>query len=177
MSDFDLNIALDPREIERLQGMLQLSKEACRRAAKRAVRKAAKWTEGQAARATSNELKLAQRVIRSRLRLYEKGDGLTQKIYLGLNALAAHRLGIPKRQGSGTRVGQHFFEGAFPIARYGGGVYRRQGADRFPLELVKLEISEVGARALRSAAIRAEDRLLTLMRQELNYEFERALQR
>lgn len=173
----NVNTEIPRSELERLIGMFQLSKEACRRAARRAVRKTAKWTEGQAARTMSAQLRIQQKLIRARLRTYSKGEGLDQKIWIGLNSLAARRLGIPKRRGTGTQVGRHFFEGAFPIQKYGGGVYRRTSQRRFPLELAKVEIDEVGALALREAARRADERLMTIMRQELNYEFSKVLKK
>ncbi|CAM5288921.1 phage tail protein [Eoetvoesiella caeni] len=173
----DLSMKIPPGELERLTGMFQLSKEACRRAARRAVRKTAKWTEGQAARSMSAQLRVQQKIIRQRLRTYMKGDGLDQKVWLGLNSLAARRLGVPKRRGSGTQVGRHFFDGAFAIQKYGGGVYRRTGQGRFPLELAKMEIDEAGAAALREAANKAEARLMEIMRQELRYEFSKVLKK
>ncbi|WP_322999963.1 phage tail protein [Castellaniella sp.] len=173
----DLSAGIPRGELERLMGMFQLSKEACRRAARRAVRKTAKWTEGQAARTMSAQLRIQQKIIRQRLRTYTKGSGLDQKVWLGLNSLAARRLGMPKRRSSGTQVGRHFFEGAFPINRYGGGVYRRTGKSRFPLELAKMEIDDVGAAALRAAAIKTEARLMEIMRQELRYEFSKVLKK
>lgn len=165
----DLDLRIDQKELDRLLGMFQLSKEASRRAAQRAVQKTAKWCETNARRSVSKELRLAQKSIRGRLRLY-RNDALEQKVWLGLNALAARRLGIPRRSGKGTRVGRHYFEGAFPIKKYGGGVYRRTGSERFPLELAKLNIDETGLSAMRSAAQQAEARLLEMMRRELNYE-------
>lgn len=166
----DINASLSQADVERLVGMFGLSRDAVRRAARRAVAKAARWTQGQASRAMSAELRIQQRVLRARLRLYRRGEGLEQKVWLGLNAVAAARLGTPKRRAGGTQVGQHFFKDAFPIRRYGGGVYRRLGPDRFPLELAKLEIDEVGAAALREAAQRADERLMQIMQQELRYE-------
>lgn len=165
---------LSAAEIEKVMGAMQLSKEAYRRAARRAVAKTAKWTQTQAARTISSQLRIQQKAFRGRLRLYRQGDGLEQKVWMGLNQMAARRLGIPRRSGSGTRVGRHFFDGAFPIQRYGGGVYRRAGKGRFPLELAKLEIDKAGALAMRAAADRAEARLLEIFRQELLYEFSKA---
>lgn len=162
-------------EIDRLIGMLGLSREACQRAARRAVLKTAKWTQTQAARAMSAELRVQQRVIRARLRLYRRGTGMEQKVWLGLNALAASRLGTARRRPGGTQVGRHFFKDAFPIKRYGGGVYRRTGKDRFPLELARLEIDESGDAALRAAAQQADQRLLEILQQELRYEFSKVL--
>lgn len=172
-----MDVHVGSGEIEKLLGMLHVSKEACRRASKRAVRKVAKWTQATAAKTMSAEMRLQQRIMRARLRMYMRGDGMEQKVWLGLNSLAARRLGVPKRQGTGTKVGAHFFDGAFPIWKFGGGVYRRTTSERFPLELAKLEIDEAGAKALQDASRRAEARLLEILRQELNYEFQKSMGR
>lgn len=173
----DLEARVSAAELERLRAALNLSEEACRRAARRAVRKTAQWTMGATARSMSQTLRIEQKMIRARLRTYLRGEGLEQKVWLGLNRLVARRLGTPTRQGSGTRVGRHFFEGAFPIRRYGYGVYRRTTEDRFPLELAKLEIDQAGERALREAGRRAEQRLLQVMQQEMNYELQKLIGR
>jgi len=91
-----MDVQVGSGEIEKLLGMLHVSKEACRRASKRAVRKVAKWTQATAAKTMSAEMRLQQRIMRARLRMYMRGDGMEQKVWLGLNSLAARRLGVPK---------------------------------------------------------------------------------
>ncbi|MFA5632672.1 MAG: phage tail protein [Porticoccaceae bacterium] len=170
-----IEAAVSRADVESLISMMGLSKEAAQRAARRAVAKTAKWTQSQAARAMSAELRVQQRILRARLRLYKRGDGMEQKIWLGLNAITANRLGTPRKKSGGTQVGRHFFKDAFPIKRYGGGVYRRKGRERFPLELARLGIDAIGALALREAAQRADDRLLEILQQELRYEFSKVM--
>jgi hypothetical protein len=168
-----MRMDIDRKELDLLLGAFQISKQVAKRAAERAVRKAAKWTGGQAAKVTGAELRVQQRFIRQRLRLFRKGDGAEQKIWLGLNAVAVQRLGLARQGPRGVRIGQHFFDKAFIIKKYGGGVYTRPSSDRFPISSVKLEIDEAGERAIRAVAARAEERLLTLLRQELNFELSR----
>lgn len=163
------------KDIERLTKAMGLTENAARTAAKRALLKTAKWTQTRATRALSSEIRIQQKLIRARLRLYRRENGMEQLVWLGLNAFAAKRLGTPRRRGGGTQVGAHFFEGAFPIKRYGGGVYRRTGRERFPLELAKLPIDEEGAAALRQAAQHADDRLLEVMQQEMQYELSKIM--
>lgn len=173
----DLKVELDPRALQRLTDGFALSESAVRGAARRAVAKATKWTQMTASRKISAELRVAQKVMRSRLRTYVKGTGEERKVWLGLNSLAASRLGSPRQTRSGVQVGRHQLPGAFIVRKYGGGVYRRTGAARFPIELVKIPIREEAAQALRAAALDAEARLLVLLRQELNYEFQKLLGR
>ncbi|WP_269497225.1 phage tail protein [Castellaniella sp. S9] len=163
------------KDIDRLIKTLGLTENAARAAAKRALLKTAKWTQTRARRALSNEMRIQQKLLQARLRLYRREGGMEQLVWLGLNAFAAKRLGTPRRRAGGTQVGAHFFEGAFPIKRFGGGVYRRTGRERFPLELAKLPIDEAGAAALRQAAERADERLLEVMRQEMEYELSKII--
>ena len=171
----DLDVRVSPHELQRLLAVYNVTQPACKRAAQRAVNKCAKWVEGQARRAISHELRVAQKVIKGRLRLYIKGDALARKVWLGLNGVAAHKFARVRVNGRGVQVAGRQFDGAFVIRRFGGGVYRRTGQERFPLELIKIPIEDVGDRALRQAAQAAEERLMVLLRQELNYEFQKIL--
>ena len=58
-----------------------------------------------------------------------------------------------------------------------GPVYRRKGKDRMPYEMVKQDWSGQGEAAFRDAAIRAEERLMVVLRQEVNYEIHKAVGR
>lgn len=166
----DLKAALSQSDLQRVLGTLNLSESAVRAASRRAVLKTARWAQTQARRSVSAELKIPQSLIRARLRLYRQGDGLEQKVWLGLNAIGAKSLGTPMRRTGGTQVGRHFFKDAFPIARFGNGVYRRTSRERFPLEMVKLDIDEIGAAAMRDTAQRTDERLMQFLQQELRYE-------
>jgi len=148
----DLKIALSRADIVNVTGALHLSKSAVQAVARRAVRKTARSIQTESSRALSRELRVQQKLIRARLRLYRKGDALAQKVWLGLNAVAVAHLGEPRRVAGGTQVGRHFFKDAFPIARYCNGVYRRTGRERYPLELVKLDIEQTGDAVMRLAA-------------------------
>jgi len=173
----NLHIALSQADIVNVTGALHLSQAAVRAAARRAVQKTARSTQAESSRALSSELRVQQKLIRARLRLYRTGDALTQKVWLGLNAVAAAHLGQPRRAAGGTQVGRHFFKDAFPIARYGNGVYRRVGKGRFPLELVKLDIQQTGDAVMNQAAARAEERLMRFLQQELRFELSKLNQK
>ena len=173
----DLNIGLDPKALERVMQGFAVSESAARAAARRAVAKTARWTQTTASRQISKELRVAQRFMRSRLRTYVKGEGESRKVWLGLNSVAAQRLGTPRKTRDGVQIGRLQLPGAFVIRKFGGGVYQRTSARRFPLELVKVPIREEGGEAMRAAARNAESRMMVLLRQELNYEFQKVLGR
>lgn len=171
----DLDISLTDDELNKLIAPLNMTREAANAAAKRATRKMAKWTELTALRTMSSQMRIEQKLLRKRFRIYAEKNGLEQKLWIGLNAFAAKRLGKPTKSGSGIKVGTHFFDNAFVIKKYGGGVYQRSSADRYPLELSKIEIDAEAAAAIRSALRGAETRMLELMRQELNFEFSKII--
>lgn len=166
----DLKAALSQSDIERIFGALNLAEPAIRTASRRAVLKTARWVQAQTQTTISSELQIEKKLARTRLKLYRKGAGLEQKVWLGLNAIGAKRLGKQERVEGGTQVGQHFFKGAFPIPRFNNGVFRRTGRERFPLETAKLDIEEIGAAALRDIAQRTDERLMHYLQQELRYE-------
>ena len=58
-----------------------------------------------------------------------------------------------------------------------GPVYRRKGKERMPYEMVKFDWSGQGDAAFREAAARAEERLMVVLRQEVNYEIQKAIGR
>ena len=89
-----------------------------------------------------------------------------------MNALAAHRIGRPIQTRTGVQVGQHFFDRAFVVRKW-GGVYYRVGKERFPLTLAKLDIEAESARVMRAAYLRADDYLLQYVKHELEWEMEK----
>jgi len=173
----DLSPGASDAEVMRVVKMLGLATPAIQRAAKRAVRKAAQRVVSRASKGLAGQFRLQRRKIQARLRLYVRESGFEQKVWMGLNDLAARSLGTPKRTARGVQVGPHFFEGAFVIRKFGRGVYRREGPDRFPLLLAKLEIDQAGAQVLRAAIASTNKDLIDLLRQEVNFELSRTLVR
>lgn len=55
-----------------------------------------------------------------------------------------------------------------------GPVYIRVGKERLPYRAVKVEWAERGEAAFREVATRIEERLLVVLRQEVNYEIHKA---
>ena len=101
----------------------------------------------------------------------------TGKVWLGLNAVEADRLGTPRQTRTGITAGRHQFKSAWTMRKRApnGSVYRRTGKARLPYERVKLDWAESGESAFRSVAELAEQRLLTILKQEVNYEIQKAI--
>lgn len=150
---------------------------------RRAVQRATKAGQVEGARVLRHQSNLPIKITKRRVRTYFKGneaDGESKgKVYLGLNSVAAHALGNPRpygtkrlpngrRMSKGIAVGKRRFAGHFQVKRW-GGVYRRTGEDRFPLELAKVEIDEAGAAAAHAASRRARKILMDALRHEYKF--------
>ncbi|WP_281982972.1 hypothetical protein [Azonexus hydrophilus] len=122
-------------------------------------------------------INIGQYVRRYRVRFYFRDEGMSIKTYIGLNPIAVHKLGGAVQTRSGVQVGNMKFPGTFIIRRYGGGVYRRAGLDRFPLVMEKAQVNvtphELGSQLLGFARARFE----AILQQEMNYEFQKGIGR
>jgi hypothetical protein len=165
----NLDVHLDPETLRRTLLLLGNAPQACHRALRRGVAKAAKKLALESGRNVSDALNITRGAMKARLRTYNKGDGVSQKVWLGMNAIAVHRLGKVQQTKAGVQVGSRFFAGAFVIRKY-GGVYRRVGKARFPLELAKLEIEREAFAAMMAAYAQADDYLLKYVAHEIEWE-------
>lgn len=186
-----------------LEHLQKLGPEAMRNAQRRAINKTLIWVRGKAARAISAQEKIALKAVRERLIVYPiQGKGEKGKLWFGLNPLAAKRIGRVSASKSGVSVAGRRFEGAFYRQ-----VYERNGRDilirthskhydparyfpakkspraidpklrnRFPLANAKVEIESARSHFERWLK-EAEARLLVLMRQEVNYELQKMVNR
>lgn len=152
-----------------------------RRMVEAAVRRATRKSQASisakiAAILKEKNINIGQYIRRYRVRFYFREGGMAIKTYIGLNPVAVHLLGGAVQTRSGVQVGSMKFPGAF-ILRRNGGVYRRLGPDRFPLVMEKAPIditaNEIGARLVDFARQRFE----TILKQEINYEFQKGIGR
>jgi len=169
-AELDIAAALAP--------LAYLGKEAMRNAWRRALKKSANWVKGQTAKHVSAEMHIAQKLVRKRLYffLHSADRG---KVWLGLNAIEAHRLGNPRQTKRGVSVGRYSFNNAwiYRSARGSdkdGKVYRRVGKKRMPISAVKLDWADKGEAAFRKAAAEVEARLMVILEQEVKYEILKA---
>lgn len=171
-----LKVEIDINQVLNL--VRDLPPAAMQNAWRRTLRKTANWVKSQTAKAVSKEAKIPQKVLRSRLYFFLRSRD-TGKVWLGLNAIEANRLGRPRQTRKGVTVGRHRFDGAWMMKNVApdGPVYRRTGKDRLPYEQVKYDWEGVGEAAFREAAAKAEERLMVVLRQEVNYEIQKAIGR
>lgn len=169
-----LRVEIDVYEALRI--LRQLSPKAMQNAWRRSLRKTHVWIKGQVAKAVSKNSKIPQKVLRSRIYFFLKSYD-TGKVWLGLNAVEAERLGYPRQTRTGITAGRFRFQSAWVMKRVApdGPVYRRTGKARLPYERVKYDWADAGESAFRSVATLAEQRLLTILKQEVNYEIQKAI--
>jgi len=171
-----LKIELDVRQVtETLQG---LPSSAMQAAWRRTLRKTAAWIKSQTAKEVSGATKIPQKVIKNRLYFFLRSAD-TGKIWLGLNPVEAHRIGTVSKTSKGMRAGRMTFEGAWrqTTRNPDGPLYRRTGKARTPFEAVTVGWSDSGDPAFRRAAKLCEARLMVILKQEVNYEIQRAIGR
>ncbi|AOL04147.1 phage tail protein [Burkholderia contaminans] len=172
----DLKIEIDINEVKTaLQG---LSRAAMQAAWRRTLRKTAQWIKSQTAKEVGGATKIPQKVIRRRIFFFLRSAD-TGKVWLGLNPIEAHRLGNAAKTRKGMRVGRQSFEGAWRQTKLkpGGPIYERVGKERIPYRMVTVQWQQTGDPAFRRAAKACEDRLMTVLRQEVNYELLKAIRR
>lgn len=180
-----------------------LPPSAMQNAWRRTLRKTMTWVRSQVAREVSGATKIPQKVIRERLYFFLR-SAVTGKVWLGLNAIEADRLGATRQTRTGVTAGRFRFPGAWVYrSRYSDGgaerrikirrsdgsietkhyyssdanagkVFRRVGRARTPYERVKFDWSQGGEAVFNRVADRARERLMTILEQEVNYEIQKA---
>ena len=186
-----LKAELDVSRLHDLAGIL--SAHAISEAWRRTLRKTGNWIKTHVARQLAGSSKVPQRVIKQRIYFFLRSQR-EGKVWLGLNPLDARRLGRARQTAKGVTVGRHRFPGAWTM-RYRDplGVYRRTGNYRSVKRLIVTDSKEywvkqrreayeevmvpwdaVAERVFRQVAAQAEQRLLTILEQELRWELRKA---
>ncbi|QDQ29391.1 phage tail protein [Chitinimonas arctica] len=171
-----INVELDTRKVADLFRALPPS--AMQAAWRRTLRKVSTWVKGQVAKTVAKSTNVPQKVLRQRLYFFLRSRDVG-KVWLGLNPLQANRLGTPRQTRRGITAGKHRFAGAWTMAQRAptGPVFQRTGKARYPIAEVKLEWDDPGEAAFRQIAAQVEARLLVVLRQEVNYELQKAIGR
>jgi hypothetical protein len=115
-----------------------------------ALNRAASTMQTATVREAASKLKVAQRVMRSRVRFprYAKAslDKLRSKNYDVIKDVPVIIFGKPTKTKIGARIRGITYPHAFAATLYPGGklgVYRRKGKPRFPVETVKAPIRDI----------------------------------
>ena len=197
-----LTIQPNAADLQGLATFGQLVPKAAVAAQRRAINKTLGWLRTHIARAVGKQERIAIGAVRQRLRAYPvTGNTMRGKLWFGLNAIEASRIGRARQNSSGVSVAGRRYQGAFFKKVYGGDAdiwirtaskhfnaddypetlqgkrssgFSRENDNRFPLAKAKVSLDQ--SRALFDTWIkRADERLMEILKQELNFELQKYL--
>lgn len=180
----------------------QLAPKAAAAAERRAINKTLGWLRTHIARTVGKQERIAIGAVRQRLRAYPVRSGTMRgKLWFGVNAIEASRVGRPRQIRAGVSVAGRRFRGAFFRQVYGsspdiwirtsskhfnstdypGSTQGRRSSgfieesdNRFPLAKAKVSLDRVRPH-FDSWVKRADRRLLEILKQEFNFELQKHL--
>jgi len=202
-----ISLQTSAADLKAFQDFAALVPKAAAAAQRRAINKTLRWLATHIARAVGRQERIAVAAVRQRLRAYPVSGGANSgKLWFGLNAMEASRIGRPRQSRSGVSVAGRRFQGAFFKKVYGnsadvwirtaskhfdandypdsevsgaGGAssgWIAEHGSRFPLAKAKVSLEQ--ARPHFESWIRkADEQLLHVLQQELNFELQKHLRR
>lgn len=200
-----ISLQTSAADLKAFQDFAALVPKAAAAAQRRAINKTLRWLATQIARAVGRQERIAVAAVRQRLRAYPVSGGANSgKLWFGLNAMEASRIGRPRQSRSGVLVAGRRFQGAFFKKVYGnsadvwirtaskhfdandypdsevsgaGGAssgWIAEHGSRFPLAKAKVSLEQ--ARPHFESWIRkADEHLVHVLQQELNFEVQKHL--
>lgn len=197
-----INIQPSAVHSQALREFGQLVPKAAAAAQRRAINKTLGWLRTHIARAVGKQERIAIGAVRQRLRAYPVSGGTMRgKLWFGVNAIEASRTGRARQTRAGVSVAGRRYQGAFFKQVYGSSPdiwirtsskhfnstdypdssqgRRRSGFveesdNRFPLAKAKVSLDQVRPH-FDSWVKRADERLLEILKQELNFELQKYL--
>ncbi len=197
-----LNIQPSAVHSQALREFGQLVPKAAAAAQRRAINKTLGWLRTYIARAVGKQERIAIGAVRQRLRAYPVSGGTMRgKLWFGVNAIEASRIGKARQTRAGVSVAGRRYQGAFFKQVYGnspdiwirtsskhfnatdypGSTQGRRSSgfiaesdNRFPLAKAKVSLDQVRPH-FDSWVKRADERLLEILKQELNFELQKYL--
>ena len=200
-----ISLQTSAADLKAFQDFAAVLPKAAAAAQRRAINKTLRWLATQIARAVGRQERIAVAAVRQRLRAYPVSGGANSgKLWFGLNAMEASRIGRPRQSRSGVSVAGRRFQGAFFKKVYGNSadVWIRTASkhfdandypdsevsgaggassgwiaehdSRFPLAKAKVSLEQ--ARPHFESWIRkADEQLVHVLQQELNFEVQKHL--
>lgn len=197
-----INIQLSAVHNQAFRQFGQLVPKAAAVAQRRAINKTLGWLRTHIARAVGKQERIAIGAVRQRLRAYPvSGGAMSGKLWFGVNAIEASRIGRARQSRTGVSVAGRRYQGAFFKQVYGsspdiwirtsskhfnatdypGSTQERRSSgfiaesdNRFPLAKAKVSLDQVRPH-FDSWVKRADERLLEILEQELNFELQKYL--
>lgn len=197
-----ISLQTSTADLQAFQDFAKLVPKAAFAAQRRAINKTLRWLSTHIARAVGRQERVAVAAVRQRLRSYPANGGTNSgKLWFGLNAIEASRIGPVRQSASGVSVAGRRFQGAFHKKVYGSRAdiwirtaskhfnaddypdsdqgRRRTGFveendDRFPLAKAKVSLEQARPH-FESWVRKADAQLLHILQQELNFELQKYL--
>jgi len=200
-----ISLQTSAADLKAFQDFAAVLPKAAANAQRRAINKTLRWLATQIARAVGRQERIAVAAVRQRLRAYPVSGGANSgKLWFGLNAMEASRIGRPRQSRSGVSVAGRRFQGAFFKKVYGNNadvwirtgskhfraddypdsdVSRAVGAssgwiaehdNRFPLAKAKVSLEQARPH-FESWVRKADEHLVHVLQQELNFEVQKHL--
>lgn len=202
-----ISIQSSAADLQAFQDFAKLVPKAAAAAHRRAINKTLGWLRTHIARAVSRQERIAVAAVRQRLRSYPVSGGASSgKLWFGLNAIESSRIGRARQTVSGVSVAGRRYQGAFLKKVYGNkpdiwirtaskhfnaddypdstvsagrGVssgWVAENGNRFPLAKAKVSLEQARPH-FESWVQKADERLLEVLQQELNFELQKYLKR
>jgi len=200
-----ISLQTSAADLKAFQDFAAVLPKAAANAQRRAINKTLRWLATHIARAVGRQERIAVAAVRQRLRAYPVTGGANSgKLWFGLNAMEASRIGRPRQSRSGVSVAGRRFQGAFFKKVYGNtadvwirtgskhfraddypdsDVSRAVGAssgwiaehdNRFPLAKAKVSLEQARPH-FESWVRKADEHLVHVLQQELNFEVQKHL--
>ena len=197
-----INIQLSAVHNQAFREFGQLVPKAAAVAQRRAINKTLGWLRTHIARAVGKQERIAIGAVRQRLRAYPvSGGAMRGKLWFGVSAIEASRIGRARQSRTGVSVAGRRYQGAFFKQVYGSSPdiwirtsskhfnatdypdstqgrrssgFIAESDNRFPLAKAKVSLDQVRPH-FDSWVKRADERLLEILEQELNFELQKYL--
>ncbi|MEX3777828.1 hypothetical protein [Pseudomonas sp. MYb118] len=200
-----LTIQSSATDLKAFEDFAKLVPKAAAAAQRRAINKTLGWLRTHIARAVGRQERIAVAAVRQRLRAYPvSGRAASGKLWFGLNAIEASRIGRARQSSNGVSVAGRRYQGAFLKQVYGnksdiwirtaskhfnaddypdstvsgaGGAssgWVAENGSRFPLAKAKVSLEQARPH-FDEWTTRAHARLLEILKQEFNFELQKYL--
>jgi hypothetical protein len=197
-----INILPSAVHSQALREFGQLVPKAAAAAQRRAINKTLGRLRTHIARAVGKQERIAIGAVRQRLRAYPVSGGTMRgKLWFGVNAIEASRIGRPRQSRAGVSVAGRRYQGAFFKQVYGSSPdiwirtsskhfnatdypdstqgrrssgFIAESDNRFPLAKAKVSLDQVRPH-FDNWVKRADEILLEILKQELNFELQKYL--
>ncbi|MDR7107293.1 hypothetical protein [Pseudomonas frederiksbergensis] len=200
-----ISLQTSAADLKAFQDFAAVVPKAAANAQRRAINKTLRWLSTQIARAVGRQERIAVAAVRQRLRSYPvSGSANSGKLWFGLNSMEASRIGRPRQSRSGVSVAGRRYQGAFFKKVYGNSadiwirtaskhfnpddypdsdVSAAGGAssgwiaehdNRFPLAKAKVSLEQARPH-FENWVRKADEQLVHVLQQELNFELQKYL--